>query len=1084
MPSTFFPRGPGSGARSMYLTLDEGGRARAFVQAAVSPSGCEETGEWKVTLAIQNANYSRTDIPIANASGYHMDWFECRSGAWFCAQRSPRLSLDNSTGVLRNLTFWYDQVHRHRGDGVGDYRMTFSGPRAAVRAALANITVEFPWLDMRYDGQDQIPPWPFESWPRTGRTFLGSNILRIRVEDVPAEHGYDARADRMWTVDGAYKILRLLDLAQARDECNRDLSCYGFQWLTSAQRQQVFDQQQYPSMGFALSAGKEYLAPGQNFAAGLGFSDRPPYIWGLGWSHWDGLNAPRRVDWASILSPGDLPNAFFYRQPFGQFDIQPYSANAMTYTKVVQTRRCLGQFPYAERALDIRLLSEPINTPPTLTVEKPLWLIQQAYELSLSGLRVWDEDARRYPRGMYDGRFLVTLRATRGGFTNPDKTGVEYVVGSGSNDSPTQVILCEYSVCQRVLRELRYQSASEAGQDTVTVTVNDRGYSGELGAQEGSIAITLRLAAGPYNIPPTVSIPGLPARVTHLTACGSRDYAQVSAGSNLRCVLGERVDINGISVGDLDINQPRWDKLYPRGKMTVTISIGSGYFDVGHIKADGLGYLVLGNPDNSTDTDCPCQSGGACPCNKCVWTSYCKFSGDLSDVQRAVRDVTVWVVNPGDTVLLVTVNDNCNTGFSDDSGVQQPCLTATASVIIRAVEREEENSFLYVSPSTGRDETSGLVVNLTTRSVYLDSNASTTDLIYTNLVATVHGTGVPPQSSRISSYNGSARLLYLYNEIVPTNVTRYSINCGSKAVPCRSLQAVINQSVENSVIIAAPGVYSGPRNTNLDLDSRTVDIISEKGFNHTVIDCEMTGGAASFTTTANFRVVIDGFSIRNCETKCGGALIFRQRSLTRVTRIDEAGRDASQCHGRQCLATPVLKNCFLYTNAASSLGGAVLITEGYPVFEDCIFFRNSANSGGAVYIRGGAPVFRRCLFYGNVAETNGGALLINGGRTALYNCNFTMNAATAKGGAITVLKGQLELFGCFITTNYAGLIDGGLHASGGEISMASSIQDGNTEGVHANTFIDDIQSRRQQLFISQNGFQAPPTYQNPYKIYT
>ena len=286
------------------------------------------------------------------------------------------------------------------------------------------------------------------------------------------------------------------------------------------------------------------------------------------------------------------------------------------------------------------------------------------------------------------------------------------------------------------------------------------------------------------------------------------------------------------------------------------------------------------------------------------------------------------------------------------------------------------------------------------------------------------------------------------------------------------------------MIMAAPGIYFGPDNTNLVLDSKTVEIISESGYNYTVVDCRMGGIAAGFSTTANFRVVIQGFSFRNCESKSGGALLFLQRSLRRVSKVDSEGRDASHCNESQCLATPIFRNCFLYNNAASSFGGAVMITKGYPVFEDCIFFRNSANAGGAVYVRGGAPIFRRCLFYGNIADTNGGALLINGGRTGLYNCNFSMNAATAKGGAITVLGGKLELFGCFITTNYAGMVDGGLHALGGEVIMRNSFEDGNTEGLHANTFLDDIQARREQSLINQNGFQQPPSYKNPFKIYS
>ena len=45
-PSAFFTHGLGE--KSMYLTLDEGGKARAYIQMALAPSGCQETNEWKV----------------------------------------------------------------------------------------------------------------------------------------------------------------------------------------------------------------------------------------------------------------------------------------------------------------------------------------------------------------------------------------------------------------------------------------------------------------------------------------------------------------------------------------------------------------------------------------------------------------------------------------------------------------------------------------------------------------------------------------------------------------------------------------------------------------------------------------------------------------------------------------------------------------------------------------------------------------------------------------------------------------------------------------------------------------------------
>lgn len=99
---------------------------------------------------------------------------------------------------------------------------------------------------------------------------------------------------------------------------------------------------------------------------------------------------------------------------------------------------------------------------------------------------MWDEDA-----SVFSGNMQVRALASRGGFTNPERAGLTYIVGEGNQDPLTQTFLCSYAVCRRALRELRYQSADTPGSDVITVFVNDLGNSGELGAQEGSGAPAL-----------------------------------------------------------------------------------------------------------------------------------------------------------------------------------------------------------------------------------------------------------------------------------------------------------------------------------------------------------------------------------------------------------------------------------------------------------------------------------------------------------------------------------------------------------------------------------------------------------------
>jgi hypothetical protein len=109
----------------------------------------------------------------------------------------------------------------------------------------------------------------------------------------------------------------------------------------------------------------------------------------------------------------------------------------------------------------------------------------------------------------------VSFIASRGSFTAPDITGLDFIRGDGTLDEQRQVFRCRYRDCQRAIRNVRYKSAEIPGSDVITLIVDDRGNSGELGALSASISITLSLASGPYNIPPIVQIPGLPARVAH-----------------------------------------------------------------------------------------------------------------------------------------------------------------------------------------------------------------------------------------------------------------------------------------------------------------------------------------------------------------------------------------------------------------------------------------------------------------------------------------------------------------------------------------------------------------------------------------
>lgn len=71
---------------------------------------------------------------------------------------------------------------------------------------------------------------------------------------------------------------------------------------------------------------------------------------------------------------------------------------------------------------------------------------------------------------------------------------------------------------------------------------------------------------------------------------------------------------------------------------------------------------------------------------------------------------------------------------------------------------------------------------------------------------------------------------------------------------------------------------------------------------------------------------------------------MRKVQARQVNQVDTSGADVSACIGLECIASPIIRRCYFYDNAASSLGGAIFISEGRPLFEECIFFSNVANS--------------------------------------------------------------------------------------------------------------------------------------------
>lgn len=120
-------------------------------------------------------------------------------------------------------------------------------------------------------------------------------------------------------------------------------------------------------------------------------------------------------------------------------------------------------------------------------------------------------------------------------------------------------------------------------------------------------------------------------------------------------------------------------------------------------------------------------------------------------------------------------------------------------------------------------------------------------------------------------------------------------------------------------------------------------------------------------------------------------------------------------------ANPVIEDCIIRDNYASSYGGGVYLDGSSPHFEDCTFTNNASDkSGGGIYSTGGNPTFEDCTFSSNTATEDGaGIAIISGTAVSFSNCNFTGNAASDDGGGSFFSYSTITFDDCDFSTNSA-----------------------------------------------------------------
>jgi len=277
----------------------------------------------------------------------------------------------------------------------------------------------------------------------------------------------------------------------------------------------------------------------------------------------------------------------------------------------------------------------------------------------------------------------------------------------------------------------------------------------------------------------------------------------------------------------------------------------------------------------------------------------------------------------------------------------------------------------------------------------------------------------------------SITMLKGLNELAQDAYDSYFVMPGDRVheVPVEypTIQAGIDAALEGDTVLVHDGVYLGDGNRDLDFGGKNIVLMSVNGPEVTNIAVQGTEAerhrAFIFNNGEDSTSVVMGFEIEGGTYNIGGAVlvdncspIFEDCFFSDNINIAEGdvayGGAVSLSHSNS-----VFRNC-LFHNNRSAVGASMYISYGTPLIEDCTFRDNISQPvtffahAAGLYLSWTDAIIRGCIFYGNNSP-RGAAMTIDEASPHVEYCTFARNTGSAEGSVIECIGGAHGAYPAF-----------------------------------------------------------------------